>query len=332
MQSRAIQLKRYPEGLPAAADFELVSIDLPDPKENEVLVKNRYMSVDPYMRGRMREGKSYFTPFALNTPLDGQSIGEVVACNHPDFKTGDFVAGFGGWREHFIAQGSDLSPIDPEIAPLQTFLGTLGMPGMTAYVGLLDIGRPVAGETVFVSAASGAVGSIVGQIAKIKGCRTIGSAGSDEKVAWLVDEAGFDAAFNYRRIDNLNAELARHCPDGIDVYFDNVGGEHLQAAIAQMNLHGRIALCGMIGQYNATEAVPGPNNLMLAVGRRLALQGFIVSDHYARREAFLADMSDWIAAGKIKWRETVVTGLEQAPDAFIGLFRGDNFGKMIVEL
>ena len=332
MQSRAIQLKRYPEGLPTITDFELVAIDLPELNEGDVLVRNSHMSVDPYMRGRMREGKSYFTAFELNTPLDGQSVGEVIASNNPDFKTGDFVAGFGGWREHFIAQASDLSPIDPKLAPIQTFLGTLGMPGLTAYVGLLDIGRPQEGETVFVSAAAGAVGSIAGQIAKLKGCRTVGSAGSDEKVAWLEGEAGFDEAFNYKRVDDLATELAHRCPDGIDVYFDNVGGEHLQAAIANANFHSRITLCGMIGQYNATEAAPGPNNLMLAVGRRIALQGFIVSDHHERREAFYADMGNWIAAGKIKWRETIVTGLENAPDAFIGLFRGDNFGKMVVEL
>lgn len=332
MQSRAIQLKQYPEGLPTTADFELVSIDLPDPSAGEVLVRNHYMSVDPYMRGRMRNRKSYTPAFALDAPLEGGSVGEVVLSQDANVNVGDFVVGFGGWREHFIAPGSSLTAINPDLAPLQTFLGTLGMPGLTAYVGLLDIGRPVPGQTVFVSAASGAVGSIVGQIAKLKGCRTIGSAGSDAKVSWLEDEAGFDAAFNYKNVDDLDAELARHCPDGIDVYFDNVGGDHLQAAIAHMNPHGRIPLCGMIGQYNATESVPGPNNLFLAVIRRLTLQGFISSDHHDRREAFFADMGAWIGAGKIKWRETITTGLENAPEAFIGLFRGDNFGKMIVEL
>jgi len=332
MRSRAIQLNRYPEGMPSISDFELVSIDLPDPSVGEVLVQNHHMSVDPYMRGRMRQGKHYFTPFALHTPLDGGCVGEVIASNDSNFEVGNYVAGFGGWREHFIAPGSDLTHIDPRLAPLPTFLGTLGMPGLTAYVGLLDIGRPAEGETVFVSAASGAVGSIVGQIAKLKGCRTVGSAGSDEKVAWLQDEVGLDAAFNYRQVEDIEAELVHHCPDGIDVYFDNVGGDHLQAAIANMNFHGRITLCGMIGQYNATESALGPNNLMLAVGRRLALQGFIVSDHQERRATFFDEMGSWIDEGKIKWRETVIDGLENAPKAFIGLFHGNNFGKMVVKL
>lgn len=332
MQSREIRLKSYPEGLPTPDDFELATVELPDPADGEVLVRNHYMSVDPYMRGRMRDSKSYAPPFALGAPLNGHSVGEVVTSTDPDFKPGDAVAGFGGWRDHCIASGADLVRVDPTLAPLQTYLGTLGMPGMTAYVGLLDIGRPEKGQTVFVSAASGAVGSIVGQIAKIKGCRVVGSAGSDEKIAWLEGEAGFDAAFNYKRADHLNAELTRHCPDGIDVYFDNVGGAHLEAAITHMNHHGRIALCGMIGQYNATQPAPGPNNLMHAVGKRLALQGFIVSDHQERREAFFADMGAWIGAKKIKWRETMVQGLENAPGAFIGLFHGENFGKMIVEL
>jgi len=289
LQTREIRLERYPDGLPTSDHFNLVSVDLPEPQDGEVLVRNRFMSVDPYMRGRMREGNPYFSPFALGVALDGGCVGEVIASNHPDFEVGDAVTGFYGWREHFVTSGSEVTHVDPDLAPLSTYLGTLGMPGMTAYVGLLDIGRPEPGQTVFVSAASGAVGSIVGQIARIKGCRVVGSAGSDEKVAWLCDEAGFDAAFNYKSAGDLAAELDRHCPDGIDVYFDNVGGAHLEAAIDRMNFHGRIALCGMIAQYNATKTSSGPANLMLAVGMRLTLQGFIVSDYEHRREAFRAD-------------------------------------------
>ena len=332
MQTRQIHLKRRPEGLPVSDDFALVSSDLPDLTAGQVLVRNRYMSVDPYMRGRMRDSASYAAPFATGAPLDGHSVGEVVASADANYAEGDAVTGFGAWREHFIALGKDLARVDPTHAPLQTYIGTLGMPGMTAYVGLLDIGRAEAGQTVFVSAAAGAVGSIVGQIAKIKGCRVVGSAGSEAKVAWLTSEAGFDAAFNYKTVEHLPDALVHHCPEGIDLYYDNVGGAHLEAAIAHMNMHGRIALCGMIGHYNATEPAPGPRNLMLAVGKRLALQGFIVSDHEERRADFYTDMGAWIAAGKITWRETVVRGLENAPEAFIGLFHGNNFGKMVVEL
>jgi NADPH-dependent curcumin reductase CurA len=332
LKTREIHLKRYPEVLPIPDHFRLVTVDLPDPLDGEVLVRNRFMSVDPYMRGRMRESNPYFTPFAVGAALDGGCIGEVISSNCADLVVGDFVSSFFGWREHFIAPGETLSRVDPDLAPLPTFLGTLGMPGLTAYVGLLDVARAESGQTVFVSAASGAVGSIVSQIARIVGCHVVGSAGSDEKVAWLRDEARLDAAFNYKSVDDLSAELSRHCPDGIDVYFDNVGGNHLEAALNRMNFHGRIALCGMISQYNDTEPPPGPANLMLAVGKRLTLQGFIVSDYNHRQEAFRADMAAWIGAGEIKWRETVVQGLESAPEAFIGLFRGDNFGKMVVEL
>ena len=237
-----------------------------------------------------------------------------------------------GWREYFISEGSDLSAVDPALAPIRAFLGTMGMPGMTAYVGLLDIGQLKDGETVFVSAASGAVGSIVCQIAKIKGCRVVGSAGSEKKVDWLLSDAGIDVAFNYKNIDDLTVELAHACPDGIDVYFDNVGGDHLEAAIQHMNNLGRIVLCGMISLYNATEPTPGPRNLSYAIGRRLSLQGFIVSDHYDRLPQFYADMGTWIGQGKIRWRETIVDGIENAPRAFIGLFKGDNLGKMLVQV
>jgi len=332
LQTREIHLVEYPDGLPTSEHFRLVTTELPDPQDGEVLVRNRFMSVDPYMRGRMRESNPYFTPFEIGAVLEGGSVGEVITSNSDDLAAGDFVTGFYGWREHFVAAADSLRRVDPKRASLSTYLGTLGMPGMTAYVGLLDVGQAVSGQTVYVSAASGAVGSIVGQIARVKGCHVVGSAGSDEKVAWLRDEARFDAAFNYRSEGDLSSQLARHCPDGIHVYFDNVGGIHLEAALEHMKFHGRIVLCGMIAQYNATVPTSGPANMMLAVGKRLTLQGFIVSDYNHRGVDFHSDMAAWIEAGEITWRETVIQGLERSPDAFIGLFKGDNIGKMVVEI
>jgi NADPH-dependent curcumin reductase CurA len=330
--SREIRLKRRPTGLPGAGDFELAEVRLPEPESGELLVRNIYMSVDPYMRGRMREQESYTPAFRLGEPLSGGAVGEVVRSRHDGFRTGDFVLNQRGWREYFLSTGSGLTKVDPALAPLRAYLGVLGMPGMTAYVGLLDIGQPQAGETVFVSAASGAVGSVVCQIAKIKGCRVVGSAGSDEKVAWLLDDAGIDAAINYKRVDDLAAALREGAPDGIDLYFDNVGGAHLQAALGRMNNFGRIVLCGMIARYNDPQPEPGPNNLMLAVSRRLRLQGFIVSDHYDRLPQFHTDMATWIAQGRIKWHETVVEGIEQTPAAFVRLFSGEKLGKMLVQI
>jgi hypothetical protein len=231
-----------------------------------------------------------------------------------------------------VSDGAELTKIDPNLAPVQTYLGTLGMPGLTAYVGLLDIGRPKAGETVFVSAAAGAVGTVVCQIAKLQGCRVVGSAGAPDKVTWLREVAGIDAAFNYKDVGSLTAELGKHCPNGVDVYFENVGGAHLEAALDHMNSFGRIVLCGMISHYNEATPSSGPHNLRLAVRKRLTLRGFIVSDHLDRQAQFYNDMSLWIAAGKIKWQETIVAGIENAPKAFIGLFKGDNVGKMLVRL
>jgi NADPH-dependent curcumin reductase CurA len=248
------------------------------------------------------------------------------------FQAGDYVLGRKGWREYYVSDGTDLTKIDPNLAPVQTYLGTLGMPGLTAYVGLLDIGRPKAGETVFVAAAAGAVGTVVCQIAKLQGCRVVGSAGAPDKVAWLREVAGIDAAFNYKDVGSLTAELGKHCPNGIDVYFENVGGAHLEAALDHMNSFGRIVLCGMISHYNETTPSSGPRNLRLAVRKRLTLQGFIVSDHLDRQAQFYNDMGAWIAAGKIKWQETIIAGIENAPEAFIGLFKGDNVGKMLVKL
>jgi NADPH-dependent curcumin reductase CurA len=329
--SREIRLKNRPVGLPSEKDFELVAAPVPVPGADEVLVRNLYMSVDPYMRGRMTEQPSYVEPFQLGQPLDGGCVGQVVQSQAGTFQVGDYVLGRKGWREYYVSDGADLTKIDPTLAPPQAYLGVLGMPGMTAYVGLLDIGRPQAGNTVFVSAAAGAVGSVVCQIAKLKGCRVVGSAGSAAKVHWLREVAGVDATFNYKEVTSLTGELGKHCPHGIDVYFENVGGSHLEAALEHMNIRGRIVLCGMISQYNETTS-SGPRNLRLAVRKRLTLTGFIVSDHADRQPQFYADMGAWIAAGKIKWEATIIDGIENAPKAFLGLFRGENTGKMLVRL
>lgn len=329
--SREIRLKSRPEGLPTAANFELASVELPDPAEGQLLIKNIYMSVDPYMRGRMIDRKSYTPPFKLGEPLNGGAVGEVVASNHPDYAAGDFVVNGAGWQEYALSDGRGIMKVDQSI-PLSAYLGTAGMPGRTAYFGLLDIGQPQEGETVFVSAAAGAVGSVVCQIAKLKGCTVIGTAGSDEKVQWLTETLGVDVGINYKTAGNLTKALAAAAPQGIDIYFENVGGDHLEAALAVMNNNGRIPVCGMISGYNATEPEPAPRNLFNIIGKRLLLKGFIVSDYSGRNHEFFRDMSQWIQEGKIKWEETVYEGIENAPDAFMGLFTGDNLGKMVVKL
>ena len=330
MKSREIRLAARPNGEPCDSDFDLVETELPEPGAGELLVRNLWMSVDPYMRGRMNDVKSYTPPFALGEPLEGGAIGRVERSNNPAFAPGDLVQHNLGWRDAFVSDGRGLGKIDASIAPPQAHLGVLGGTGLTAYVGLLDIGRPSPGDTVFVSAAAGAVGSIVGQIAKIVGCRVVGSAGSAAKVGWLLNDLGFDAAFDYHA--GVDEQLARACPDGIDIYFDNVGGDHLQAALALMNPFGRIPACGMISQYNNATPQPGPNNLTNIVRQRLTLRGFIISDHLDRRADFLRDMSGWLREGKVKSQETVVQGLENAPRAFIGLLHGENTGKMLVKL
>lgn len=330
--SKEIHLKNRPEGLPAASDFELAEVTVPAINGGEVLVQNLYMSVDPYMRGRMYDRKSYVPPFQIGQPLEGGSVGRVVASKNEGFKEGDYVSSMLGWREYFVSGGAGLTKIDAELLPIQAYLGVAGMPGMTAYVGLLHIGELKEGDTVFVSAAAGAVGSVVCQIARLKGCYVVGSAGSDEKAAWLVEEAGIDAAFNYRASDDVIAEVGRHFPDGIDVYYENVGGVHLEAALEHMRPNGRIVMCGMISMYNAVKPVPGPTRLPYVISKKLTMRGFIVSDHFDKLGAFIADMGKWMAEGKIKWKETIVDGIENAPEAFIGLFKGENFGKMIVKL
>jgi NADPH-dependent curcumin reductase CurA len=332
-----IRLKKYPKGMPTEDIFELAKIDVAEPKEGEFLIRNIWMSVDPYMRGRMRspeETKSYISSFQLKKPLDGACVGQILESKNKEFMVGEYILGNFGWREYWISNGNDILKINSKIAPIQSFLGVLGMTGLTAYVGLNKIGNLNEGkDTVFVSAASGAVGSVASQIAKIKGCHVVGSAGSEEKVEWLLDEAKIDYAFNYKTVseNNISSELKKACPEGIDLYFDNVGGKHLEAAIDNMKTFGRVVLCGMISQYNAANPYALPN-LFQAILNRLRLQGFIVLDHNNVLNEFRSSMIRWIGEGKIKWKETITEGLENAPKAFIGLFEGENFGKMLVKI
>jgi NADPH-dependent curcumin reductase CurA len=332
MKNLEIHLDSRPTGLPDESTFRFVESDVPDPAGGQLLVRNIYMSVDPYMRNRMYDRKSYQPPYKLGETMEGGAIGRVINSRNDNFKEGDFVLSNQGWRRYFLSNGRRLRKVDPNLAPLSTYLGVMGMPGWTAYVGLLDIGKPDAGETVVVSAAGGAVGSVACQIARIKGCQVVGSAGSDAKVTWLREELGLSGAYNYKSVPSHRAAMRRLCPDGIDICFENVGGEHLEAAISRMNDFGRIVLCGMIAYYNAPEPFPGPRNLSLAVTKRLTLQGFIIIDHRDRLADFYRDMAAWIADGQIKWRETIVEGLENAPQAFLGLFKGQNIGKMLVRI
>ena len=331
--AQQVHLKRRPAGMPTHDNFALVTVELPQPAAGEVLVKNLFMSVDPYMRGRMREDAVYAQAYAVNEVMYGGAIGKVIESNDPSLSAGDIVLNQKAWQDRFVAPANTVVKLEPfDRAQLSLYMGTLGMPGLTSYVGLFKFGEPKAGDTVFVSAASGAVGANVCQIAKLKGCRVIGSCGSDEKAQWLKDECGVDAVINYKTCGDLSAALAAAAPEGIDVYFENVGGDHLQAAINSMNPYGRIAACGMISGYNAANPEPGPNNLMLIVGKKIRITGFIVSDHVDMRDAFLSEMIPWIQAGKIKSHETVVEGIDHAVDAFLGLFSGNNFGKMVVKL
>jgi hypothetical protein len=331
-KTRQIRLVSRPSGWPTHDDFELVEVEVPTLRPGQVLVRNTVMSVDPYMRGRMNDVKSYIPPFALGEPLDGGAVGEVVASESEDLAVGETVQHQLGWREHAVLDARHARRIDTSDVPASAYLGVLGMPGMTAYAGLVRIADVKEGDTVFVSGAAGAVGSLAGQIARNLGApRVIGSAGSQEKIAYVVDELGFDAAFDYHD-GSVARQLRHHAPEGLDVYFDNVGGDHLEGAIANMKDFGRIALCGAIAQYNATEAAPGPRNMWLVVTRRLRLQGFIVTDHNDLAKEYLTRASAWIREGRLRSKETYVEGLDHAVDAFLDMHRGANIGKMLVRL
>jgi len=328
--SREIRLASRPTGRPTSENFTLAHVTLEPPQEGQLLVRNLYMSVDPYMRGRMNDAKSYVPPFELGKPLEGGAVGEVVESRADGFKPGDVVVSNFGWREYFVAPAGGLRQVSRETEPLSVYLGALGMTGMTAWVGLQLVGVQ-AGETVYISGAAGAVGNVAGQLAKIYGCRTIGSTGSDEKVRFLREECGFDSAFNYKE-GSIREQLNLAAPDGIDVYFDNVGGEALEAALAALRVHGRIIACGAISGYNEEKQRPGPANLFNITTKRLTMKGMIVRDWLDRQAEFENEVGGYLRAGLLKNRETVVEGIESAVAAFIGLFEGKNVGKMVVKL
>lgn len=329
---REWHLVARPQGWPKPEDFALRETPVTEPGPGQVLVRNLYMSVDPYMRGRMNDVKSYAPPYKLDHPMDGGAVGQVIASAADGVAVGDHVLHFGGWREYARVDAKHAVKVDPAAAPLSAYLGVLGMTGLTAYAGLIEVASFKEGDAVFVSGAAGAVGSQVGQIAKLKGAsRVIGSAGSDDKVRLLTEEYGFDAAFNYKK-GPVAEQLKEAAPDGIDVYFDNVGGEHLEAAIGSLNVHGRVTVCGMIAQYNAPEPPAAPRNLALVIGKRLRIQGMLVNDHQHLQQQFVEEVGGWLREGKLHYRETVVKGVDNAVDAFLGMLRGENTGKMIVSL
>jgi hypothetical protein len=334
-KNRQIVLAARPEGEPKPEHFRLVETEVPAPRAGEVLLRTLWLSLDPYMRGRMSAAKSYTKPVEVGEVMVGGTVSEVVESKNPKFQRGDIVSSYAGWQDFAVSNGSGLIKLDPKIAPISTALGVLGMPGMTAYTGLLEIGQPKPGETVVVSAASGAVGSVVGQIAKIMGCRAVGVAGGPEKCRYVVDELGYDACVDHRAPD-VAEKLAAACPKGIDVYFENVGGATWKAVFSLLNNFARIPLCGLIAHYNDTELPAGPDRtpqLMRAIlTKRLTLRGFIVFDFIARAGDFQRDMGAWVREGKIKYREDVVEGLEKAPEAFMGLLKGRNFGKLLVKV
>lgn len=329
--NRQIVLASRPEGVPQESNFRLVETELPSPSEGQFLVRTNYVSVDPYMRGRMTDRKSYVAPIPVGGVVEGGAVGTVIESRHEGFKPGAVVLGFWGWQEYALIDGRGVHPIDPKLAPISTALGVLGMPGMTAYFGLFDVGRPKPGETVFVTGAAGAVGSLVGQLAKIHGCYVAGSAGSDDKVEFLKNEAHFDVAFNYRTAGNLGKAIDAACPNGIDVYFDNTGGPITDAVFPRLNMKARVAVCGQIDQYNTPDAT-GPRILWHLIVKRARAEGFLVSDYAERFPEAQKKIAQWLKEGRLTYRETVHDGLESTPKAFIGLFTGENTGKMLVRV
>jgi NADPH-dependent curcumin reductase CurA len=328
--AREVRLVARPQGFPGEELFEVAETQIPDPSDGQVLIRNAFFSVDPYMRPRMNDVRSYVAPFTLGEAMTGNAVGRVAVSRDERYAEGEWVLHQLGWREWALSDGAALRRLDPGAAPVSTALGVLGMPGFTAWYGLFVLGRPQAGETVFVSGAAGAVGSAAGQMAAIAGCRVIGSAGSQEKLAWL-RELGFDAVFNYREQRPREA-LAELAPDGIDIYFDNVGGDHLEAAIGALRTYGRVVACGSISRYNDAEPSPGPRNMFMVVTKRLRIEGFIISDHFDRFREFVGEAAEWVRDGRLRYRETVVEGIENAPKAFLGLLRGENIGKMLVKV
>lgn len=333
--NRRIVLASRPAGKPSLANFRLEQAAVPQAGEGEVLLQTLYLSLDPYMRGRMNAGESYAPGVELDAVMVGGTVSRVVSSRNSAFAPGDLVSAYAGWQDYAVSDGSDLMKLDPRITQPSWALGVLGMPGLTAYVGLLDIGQPQPGETVVLAAATGAVGSIVGQIARLKGCRVVGIAGAAEKCRYAVDELGYDACVSHYDRD-MAQQLAAACPEGIDVYFENVGGSSWEAVMPLLNNFARVPVCGLIAHYNQAEPPPGPDRMSqlqgLILRRSLKMQGFLVGNYRGRIPDFVADMTGWLAAGKVKYREDVVEGLEQAPEAFLGLFSGENFGKLVVRV
>jgi len=329
--TRQFKLAARPVGLPKESDFTLVETPLSAPQPGEVIVKTSYLSVDPYMRGRITGVRTYADPVNIGDIMVGSAVGEVIESRDPSLQPGDFVVGYWGWQDHAVARAAGLQKLNPQLAPVSTALGVLGMPGMTAYFGFLEICHPQAGETVVVSGAAGAVGSLVGQIAKIHGCRAIGIAGADDKIRHLVDDLGFDAAFNYKTVSDYVAKLKELCPQGIDCYFDNVGGDISDAVFTLLNTFGRVSVCGQISQYNLQKPEPGPRLLGQILVRQLKVEGFIVTRFQPRWPQGIAQMAQWIKEGKIKYREEIVAGFEKTPRTFIDMLEGKNTGKMLVK-
>jgi NADPH-dependent curcumin reductase CurA len=332
MLNRQIKLAARPVGLPRISDFQLAYSARPSPAPNEVLVRSVYLSLDPYMRGRMSAASSTPRPMAIGDVMPGGAVGFVVESNDSAFRPGDAAEGMFGWQEYVVARGRDLRRLDPAIAPLSTALGVLGMPGLTAYFGLLDVCDPKPGETVVVSGAAGAIGMIVGQIAKIRGCRVVGVAGVDAKVLWLQDELGFDAAFNYTTETDFDQKLSELCPAGIDIYFDNVGGAVTDAVMGLINTNARVSVCGQISQYNLEQPEMGPRWLAQLVIKQAKVQGFLVSAYADRFHEARQQLATWLRAGRLKYREDVAQGIESAPQAFIEMLQGRNQGKQLVQL
>jgi hypothetical protein len=333
--NRQVQIAARPQGFPKTSDFRLVETAVPRPGDGQMLCRTIYLSLDPYMRGRMNAGPSYAAGLELGDVMTGGTVSEVVESNLDEFSVGDFVLGGNGWQEYALSDGRGIRKLNPADAPISTAVGVLGMPGHTAYVGLLDIGKVQTGETVVVSAASGAVGAVVGQIAKIKGCRVVGIAGTAEKCKYVVDSLGFDACLSHRN-ERLSEELKAACPRGVDVYFENVGGKVFDAVLPLLNNFARVPICGRIATYNLTEMPPGPDQVSKVMGlaliRRLTLRGFIVTDHADREMDFLRDVGEWVRDGAVKYREDIAEGLEHAVEAFQGLLTGQNFGKLLVRV
>jgi NADPH-dependent curcumin reductase CurA len=336
LQNRQFKLISRPAGMVKRSDFEFATAPVGEPGPGEALVRVQYISIDPAMRGWMNEGASYVLPVGLGEVMRAIGLGRVAASNDPSLAVGDTVTGMTGVQDYFVAKANELTKLDPSLAPLPRYLGALGMTGLTAYFGLLEIGRPKEGETVVVSGAAGAVGSLVGQIAKLKGCRVVGIAGGADKCRYLIEELGFDAAVDYKQelpvLANTYKALKAHCPDGVDVYFDNVGGEILDAVLLQLALRARVVICGAISQYNNTGATQGPAYYMSLLVHRARMEGFLVFDYAARYGEALKEMAGWLAEGKLKAREDVVEGLETFPETLLKLFEGENFGKLLIKV